>query len=142
MKTLYLLDFPLVFSIYLSIPPLFLKFHFFIYYHISNFSMTSISTENIVIIDMTILLLQRYLRAIYGLFSGRFYFLVTLDFPYLGRMGVLLSKFYFSFIIYLIFIIFLLNESVLMPNSFIYLCSIEIISAHSLPNYALLEPIR
>lgn len=101
MKILYLLDFTLVFSIYLSIPPLFLVFHFIIGYPISNSSMTSISTENIVIIDMTILLLQRYLRAIYGLFSGRFYFLVTLDFPYLGRMGVLFSR--FSFIFYLIF---------------------------------------
>lgn len=61
MKILYLLYFLLIFSIYLSIPPLFLEFHFMIDYSISNFSMTSISTENIVIIDMTILLLQRYL---------------------------------------------------------------------------------
>ena len=66
MKILYLLYFLLIFSIYLSIPPLFLEFHFMIDYPISNFSITSISTENIAIIDMTILLLQRYLLLLLG----------------------------------------------------------------------------
>lgn len=72
MKILYLLDFSLIFSIYLSIPPLFLEFHFMIDYPISNFSITSISTENIVIIDMTILLLQLYLPFTVGLFMDSY----------------------------------------------------------------------
>ena len=86
-----------IFSLFLFQSP----FLFFIfsesYFSISNYHVT---TENIVIIDMTTLRLQRYFHLLLGSFRtlmGRSLFSETVDFTGLGHMGVLLSK--FSFII-------------------------------------------